>query len=121
MSPEAKLSPPPTRSRISISRWGTWTVLIKRDGTLGIAAGGEQSVGDELQVRISGRYFAQHLLVAGDEEFGEVLTDAFDFTPSMAEKPPSLPRNRSTLQASSRFASWALALPPMDFQRGGGS
>ena len=39
---------------------------------------GAQSAGDELEVRIGGRDFAQHLFVAGDGQLGEVLADAFD-------------------------------------------
>ena len=51
-------------------------VLVERDGAPCIAAGclrGAQRAGDELQVRIGRRDFAQHLFVAGDGQFAEVL------------------------------------------------
>ena len=83
MRPEAKLSPPPTRSRMSISMLGHVDdlVLVKGDGSPGVAAGGAggaQGAGDELQVRICGGYFAEHLFVGGDGQLGEVFADAFD-------------------------------------------
>src|SRR5271157_3624405 len=56
-------------------------VIIESDGAPGVAAGGvggAQGAGDELEVRISGSNFAQHLFVAGDGQLGKVLADAFD-------------------------------------------
>ena len=56
-------------------------VLIERDGTPGVAAGGvrgAEGAGDELEIWIGGGHFAQHLFVACDGQFGEVFADAFD-------------------------------------------
>ena len=56
-------------------------VLEKRDGAPGIAAGGlcgTQGAGDALEVWVDRCHFAQHLFVAGDGQFGEVVGDAFN-------------------------------------------
>src|SRR5579863_5756747 len=56
-------------------------VLVERDGSPRIAAGGlrgAQCAGDELQIRISRGHFAQHLFVAGNRQLTEVVADALD-------------------------------------------
>src|SRR5258708_25149815 len=55
--------------------------LVERNRAPGVAGGGvrgAQGAGDELEIRVGGGYFAEHLLVGGDGEFGEVFADALD-------------------------------------------
>src|ERR1039458_5689232 len=57
-------------------------ILVERDCAPGVAAGrvrGAQRAGDELQVGVCGGDLAEHLVVTGDGQLGEVLADAFDF------------------------------------------
>ena len=56
-------------------------VFVERNRSPGVAAGGvrrAQRAGDQFQVGIGRRNLAQHLLITGDGQLGEVLADAFD-------------------------------------------